>query len=99
MAEVTYLPEVECEVTSSRALPDTEIVGVKDVSGNTHYLRIGKGTTRRAGGKHYLRVGVVDLDRPGGRALVELPLEADSGVRRVWIPFGRFRQQDKRDSA
>jgi urease accessory protein UreE len=91
MVEVTYLPEIECEVTDSRALPDTEIVGVADHTGNRHFLRLGKGSVERVGRKTYLRVGLADLDRQKRKALVELPLEADSGVRRLWVPFASFR--------
>jgi hypothetical protein len=93
LIEVVYLPEVECEVTAEHALLGTEIVGVPDESGNRQFLRVGKGFVTRTDGKTYLPVGIVELDRKNHRALVELPAEADSGFRRLWVLFAQFRQQ------
>jgi hypothetical protein len=90
--EVTYLPEVECEVKPSQAVQGTEIVGVPDEKDNREFLRVGTGFVTRENGKTYLPIGIVELDRRNQRALIELPAEADSGRRRVWVPFSRFRQ-------
>jgi hypothetical protein len=93
VAEVTYLPEVECVVTTERGLLDTQIVGVPDENGNRQYLRVPQGYVTRQGDKTYLPIGIVELDRRKRRALVELPVEADSGVRRLWVPFDNFRRK------
>jgi hypothetical protein len=93
MAEITYLPEVECVVTVENGLVDTQVVKVPDEENKYQFLRVGKGIVVRDDGKSYLPVGVVQLDHRGKRALVELPQEADSGVRRLWVPFARFRPQ------
>ena len=47
MAEITYLPEVECEAVPSDLL-DTEIVGVSDDSGKRQHLRVPKAFVVRA---------------------------------------------------
>jgi hypothetical protein len=96
VVEVTYLPEVECEVAVPKGLFDTAVVGVPDVTGNKQFLRVPKGYVTRDNGKTYLPIGVVELDYRQRRALVELPHEADSGVRRLWVPFTSFRRQDAR---
>jgi hypothetical protein len=93
MIDIVYLPQVECEVTNPNALFETEIVGVPDERDNHQFLRVGKGFVIRDNGKTYLPVGLVELDRKNRRALIELPHEADSGVRRLWVPFERFRHQ------
>jgi hypothetical protein len=93
MTEITYLPEVECDVTVTDGIRDTQVVAVPDETGNRQFLRVGKGTVVQAGGKTYLPIWVVQLDNKGRRALVELPQEADSGTRRLWVPFARFRPQ------
>lgn len=93
LAEVTYLPEVECVVTTEHGLFDTQIVGVPDEAGRHQFLRVPQGVVTRDAGKTYLPIGIVELDRGQRRALVELPVEADSGFRRLWVPFDNFRQK------
>jgi len=89
--EITYLPEVECEVQDG--LLDTQVIGVPDEKGNKQFFRLGKGAVTELEGKIYVPVGIVQLDYRARRALIELPQEADSGVRRIWVPFVRFRPQ------
>jgi hypothetical protein len=93
MAEVTYLPQVECLVTVAEGILDTQVIAIPDETGNHQFLRVGKGELVQEGTKTYLPVWVVQLDNKGRRALVELPQEADSGTRRLWVPFVRFRPQ------
>jgi hypothetical protein len=93
VTEVSYLPEIECVVTVPDGVLNTQVVAVPDETGNRQYLRVGKGEVTQNGGKTYLPVWVVQLDNKGRRALVELPQEADSGTRRIWVPFDRFRPQ------
>jgi hypothetical protein len=95
VTEITYLPEVECDVAVENGILDTHVVGVPDETNNRQYLRVAKGYVVREGGKTYLPVGIVHLDYRGKRALIELPQEADSGTRRLWVPFSRFRKQDQ----
>ncbi|MDE2095796.1 MAG: hypothetical protein KGL39_00955 [Patescibacteria group bacterium] len=90
MMEITYLPEVECNVTVQNGILNTQVVYVPDENGNRQYLRVSEGSLVIKWNKTYLPVGIVQLDYKGKRALVELPQEADSGVRRLWVPFDRF---------
>jgi catechol 2,3-dioxygenase-like lactoylglutathione lyase family enzyme len=98
MVETTYLPEVECVVEIEAGMVDTSVIYVADEEGAKHYLRVARSDPRRAGDKTYLLVGVVHLDYKARRALVELPTEADSGARRVWVPFDCFRPQREEES-
>ncbi len=94
--EVTYLSEVLCEISVRDGILDTQVVGVPDVTGNKQFLRVSRGFVTEEGGRTYLPVGIVDLDRKGRKALVELPGEADSGMRRIWVPFDNFRVKKER---
>ncbi len=93
MTEKTYLPEVECIITVPEGILNTQVVAVPDETGDKHYLRVGKGEATQQGGKTYLPIWVVQFDHKGRRALVELPQEADSGTRRIWVPYEKFRPQ------
>lgn len=92
MAEITYLPEVEC-VAAPGILANQLAVGVAAEDGRVHYLQVGSGQVARVGPRHYLAVGLIELDYRGKRALIELPTEADSGTNRFWVPFARFRAE------
>ena len=91
--EITYLPEVECVIETESGLAGTTVIHVPDAMDNKQYLRVARSDVHKVDGKTYLGVGLVELDRKGRRALVELPMEADSGARRIWVPFTRFRAQ------
>jgi hypothetical protein len=92
--EITYLPEVECEIFKENGLLGTQIVGVPDEGGNKQFLRVGKGFVQKHAGRTYLPVGIVEVRVRERRALVELPYEADSGISRLWISFDNFRQAE-----
>jgi hypothetical protein len=89
--ELTYYPEVECVVVVPEGAADTKVIYVADEDAQKHYLRVGKSGTASHSGKTYLPIGIVVMDYKGERALVELPTEPDSGVRRIWVPFSNFR--------
>lgn len=89
--EVTYLAEIECAILIERSIHDSQVIGVTDVGGRQHDLRVPKGELTHENGKAYLPIGIVDLDRRNRKALIELPTEAGSGYRRLWIRFDNFR--------
>src|SRR5271156_1392210 len=92
MPEITYAPEVKCEIFKAKGLLGTQIIGVPDEHGNKQFLRVGEGLVQTHAGETYLPVGIVEVRVREQRALVELPYEADSGVSRIWIKFDNFRQ-------
>jgi hypothetical protein len=91
VAELTYLPEVECVIDVANGLFDSVVVGVPDEAGNKQFLRVPRDYISESNGKTYLPIGLVEVDPRRKRALVELPSEAASGVRRLWVPFASFR--------
>jgi hypothetical protein len=91
VAEVTYLPEVECSIAPG--FREGELaVSVPNETGRRQNLRVNKNLVASENGKHYLAIGIVELDYKRKRALIELPHEADSGANRLWIPFASFRR-------
>jgi hypothetical protein len=94
MAEITYLPEVECSIAPGFR-EDEWAVSVPDETGRRQNLRVNKNLVAASGGKQYLAVGIVQLDYSRKRALIELPQESDSGANRLWVPFASFRQDSE----
>ena len=90
MPEIVYRPEVRCEV--SEGLTGSDItVCIQDLLGNEQYIHVLPSMVNWEHDVPYLPVGIINVDRPHGRVLIELPIEADSGVNRLWMPFERFR--------
>ena len=76
---------VRCEV--SAGLRDSErSVMVQGYDGRRHFLRVEHYMLLGRDGVDYLPVGLIHVDPQSKAYLIELPLEADSGAHRVWVP-------------
>jgi hypothetical protein len=93
MAELTYFPEVQCEVTVGGLLPRGVTARVADVEGRHQFVQVTSGMINRWSDRDYLPVGIVEIDRKKRRVLIELPAEADSGAHRLWVRFDDLRKQ------
>lgn len=92
MAEIIYLPEVRCEI--SEGLTESDItVCVKDIEGREQFIHVLPSMVNGVGQASYLPVGVIEVDARNNRVLIELPIEADSGVNRMWMPIDSFRME------
>ena len=60
-------------------------VGIASVDGRTEYLTIEERLLARRSGELLLPVLEIGRDITKDIALVQLPVEADSGARRVWV--------------
>lgn len=90
MSETVYLPEVRCEI--SEGLTESDItVCVRDADGRDQFIHVLPSMVNWVGEIPYLPVGVINLDHRNSRVLIELPIEADSGVNRMWMPIDSFR--------
>jgi hypothetical protein len=78
------MSRVICAV-SEGLRPAEATVMVKDFHGRQHFLPIDRGMLSSNGGHSYLPVALVFIHDQSKAALVELPLEADSGFNRVWV--------------
>jgi hypothetical protein len=60
-------------------------IGVPSIEGYQEHVAIEERFLARRNGSYLLPVFVVGVDKQHQTALVQLPLEADSGARRVWV--------------
>jgi hypothetical protein len=65
--------------------PHFKVVGVSSVEGHVEYLGIEERFLVRRGDAYLLPVRLIGRDRRHKTALVQLPVEADSGANRVWV--------------
>jgi hypothetical protein len=77
---------VQCEVHPGAGKVAVS-VAVRDVTQGRTFLQVERDFVTRRQGQTYLPIGVVHRDREKGVALIELPVEADSGAHRLWVPL------------
>ena len=77
---------VRCEVKPG---PGTvaDSVAVRDTDNVPTFLEIQRDFVAHRQGKSYLPIGVVYRDKERVVALIEFPVEADSGAHRIWVPL------------
>lgn len=75
---------VRCE-TSDGPRPGFTVIGIPSIAGHPEFLTIEDRFLVRQNGNYLLPVAVVGKDQRYGTALIQLPLEADSGANRVWV--------------
>jgi hypothetical protein len=90
MSEIIYRPEVRCEVSEGLMGRDITVC-IQDVLGREQFIHVLPSMVNWENGLPYLPVGIINVDRQQGRVLIELPIEADSGVNRMWMPLEKFR--------
>jgi hypothetical protein len=78
------MPFLQCEVTDGPR-EGFKSVGVPSIEGFMEYLSIEERFLVRQGDEYLLPVRKVGNDRTHDTALVQLPVEADSGANRVWV--------------
>ncbi len=78
---------VRCELVEPGQREDYRTVGVKSADGHLEYVSLEERFLEQRGQEWFLPVLLII--RPGkgvNKALVQLPFEADSGAKRVWVP-------------
>jgi hypothetical protein len=80
------MPLVLCEVRPGAGKVAVS-VGIRDITNVRTFLTIDRDFVAKRQGQTYLPIGVVHRDRDKGVALIELPVEADSGTHRLWVPL------------
>lgn len=88
------MAQVVCEV-SEGLRPQEATVAIEDYHGSKHYLPIDRGMLSKKGGKFYLTVGVVFVHEKTNSAMIEFPLEADSGASRIWVKGDQLLHPDE----
>jgi hypothetical protein len=90
MPETTYLSQVRCQISEGLTESD-QTVCIRDMEGRDQYIHVLPSMVNWMSGTPYLPVGLIHVDSRNCRALIELPIEADSGTNRMWMPFDAFR--------
>jgi hypothetical protein len=62
-------------------------VAVRDTTNQETFLEIQRDFVTHVKDRSYLPIGVVYRDKEKGVALIEFPVEADSGAHRIWVPL------------
>jgi hypothetical protein len=75
---------IPCVVTEGPR-PNFKAVEVESIEGHTENLSIEDRFLVRRGDNYLLPVRLIGRDRRYNTALVQLPVEADSGANRVWV--------------
>ena len=75
---------IPCEVMEGPR-PAFKAVGVDSIEGHTEYLTIEERFLVRRGEAYLLPVRLIGRDRRYHTALIQLPVETDSGANRVWV--------------
>ena len=80
------MASVLCEVRPGLGYVSVS-VAVRDVHNVQTFLEIQTNFVTHRQGQSYLPIGVVYRDKEKGVALIEFPVEADSGAHRIWVPL------------
>ena len=82
--------QVRCEITEGLTGSDKTIC-VRDVAGRRQSIHVVPSLVNWVSDTPYLPVGVINVDYRNNRVLIELPIEADSGTNRMWMPIDALR--------
>jgi hypothetical protein len=78
------MPLVICETSDGlRASEVTAIV--RDFYGKRHFIPVDRDFLSKEGKNSYMPVGLLRINEAEEAALVQLPVEADSGANRLWV--------------
>jgi hypothetical protein len=88
---VVNMALVSCEVTEGPR-QGFKTIGVVSIEGHTEYMAIGERFLVRSNDTWLLPVQIIGRDRRYDTALVQLPVEADSGANRVWVKYTLLRE-------
>jgi hypothetical protein len=77
---------VLCEVYPRNSTV-ADSIAVRNTSNQPTFLEMDRNMVTRRRGQTYIPVGEVYRDKEKGVALIEFPVEADSGAHRIWVPL------------
>jgi hypothetical protein len=78
---------VLCEVYDPKPGTVAVSVAVRDTTNQQTFLEMDRTMVIQRRGRPFLPVGVVYRDKEKGIALIEFPVQADSGAHRIWVPL------------
>ena len=78
------MPLLQCEVLDGPR-DGFKAIGIQSIEGFKEYLTIEDRFLYKHGDEFMLPVRIVGKDKTHNTALIQLPVEADSGANRVWV--------------
>ncbi len=94
------MAKVRCEIIDD--IPEegapSKTVAIQSAQGRREFVQVPAPFLNGpvgAGEERYLSVSVVRVDSGRQVVLVELPYEADSGARRMWVPLASLSPQEE----
>ncbi len=81
---------LKCTDVSEGLRASEATVTIEEHDGTSQFFPIDRGVLSDIGGVSYLSVRLIHLNDARGIALVGLPVEADSGVNRIWARYEDF---------
>jgi hypothetical protein len=94
MSQLTYRPELECQVPAGNGGATVEVC-VADINGQAQCRHVARGYLTGDPQKPYLPVEVLVWDYREDRAFVDLPGTSQSGPSRIWVPLHHLRPEDR----
>jgi hypothetical protein len=88
------MAQVICEVSDGLRKSEATVKLVT-FDGRPEFLPVDRGLLSAEGGTHFLSVAVIHINQEKKAALIALPVEADSGAHRIWVPLDRIRQDQR----
>jgi len=81
---------VECKVRNGLR-PSEASVEIRDAEGRPEFLPVERDFLHLEDEQYYLPVSVFHVDQARKRAIVTLPVEADSGSHRIWVKLSQMK--------
>ena len=85
---------VHCEI-SPGLRPSEATASVKEYGGNPQFIPVDREFLSKIKGRWYLPVVLLRIDQGKKAALVQLPVEADSGANRFWVDLADVHQTEE----
>ncbi len=88
------MASILCKVSEgARAAEAT--VEVRDYNGRAERMPVDRDFLEKVGKAYYLPVLVAHVDRKTNLAVVNLPVEADSGAHRIWVRLDQLKDHEE----
>jgi hypothetical protein len=88
------MAQVLCEI-SEGLRPAEATVKLVDYYGRTYFLPADREWLTKIGDRYYMPVILIHIDEAHKAALVELPIETDSGAHRLWFKLEHLYQPNE----
>jgi hypothetical protein len=85
---------VVCEISGGLRSSEATAI-VTDFEGRRQFIPVDREFLSDINGKWYMPIGLLRVDKDNKAALIQLPVEADSGANRFWVKLGNIHQSQE----